>query len=378
MHPTVATLIENPLASWANDDLLFAEETRSFFAKHHSAAVHVFDWPELRARFRTFDIVANAARRKSRRGGMQAALLGFASLVIGAVTPVVSFYAPTWSAVVLGAVAAFLAVYASIWGYSQLLTGRRKSEWLTNRFWTERLRQLHFQFILNNLDLAVETVRDPARRAEWERRRAQALDDFEFRIVRPVTAAYKRMRDDIAEEEFWVADARDARPSLPLPSAELDEIFELLDNQRFEIQRRFTNLKISAGVFSPVTRSATIRATSDVMTLFTLVATLITGLLLAFGMPVEGQGSLPMKLVTASLALASATVILLRVLNEGLQLSSEAERYRWYYAAVTALQGRFSQGNVAGKIEVLREMERLTYQEMRWFLNAFQDARFVI
>lgn len=378
MHHTVATLVENPLASWANDDLLFAEETHAFFAKHHSAALHVLDWPELRARFQIFDRVANAARRNSRRGGMQAALVGFASLAIGAVTPVVSFNAPTWSTVALGAISAFLAVFASSWGYFQLLTGRRKSQWLTNRFWTERLRQLHFQFILNNLQLAVEMMRDPTKRAEWDRRRAEALDEFELRIVRPVTAAYKRMRDDVAEEEFWVTDAWQTRPSLPLPSPELDEIFDLLNNQRFDIQRRFTNLKTSTGIFSPVTRSATVRTTSDIMTLFTLIATLISGLLLTFGIPVEGEGSLPMKAVTASLALASATVILLRVLNEGLQLSSEAERYGWYCAAVTALQGRFSKGDVADKIDVLREMERLSYQEMRWFLNAFHDARFVI
>jgi hypothetical protein len=81
-----------------------------------------------------------------------------------------------------------------------------------------------------------------------------------------------------------------------------------------------------------------------------------------------------------ALALAgvfSAGVIALRVLDQGLQLTAEAERYQWYHAAVEALEARFLRAHPRRKIDLLREMEHLAYQEMRRFVVSFEGSRFV-
>jgi hypothetical protein len=71
-------------------------------------------------------------------------------------------------------------------------------------------------------------------------------------------------------------------------------------------------------------------------------------------------------------------VIALRVLNEGLLVTTEAERQRWYLASVRSIAGRFEKANTADCIRLLREHERLAYQEMRRFLITFKEARFIM
>jgi hypothetical protein len=375
--PTTATLLDDPLAGWANDDLLFADDTRAHFRTYHSAALDVFDWPELRARFAEFDKMANAARRRSRSGGTQAVLVGFVALLIAAIMPVMTLSSPDGVlARLLGSLSALLAVAATIWGYSQLLTGRRKAEWLSNRYWTERLRQLNFQFIISNLTLAVALMRDPQRKPEWDSRRAAALAEFQIRYVRSVTESFQRMREDDAEEEFWINEEWQQRPALPLPSTDLDTLFALLKMQRFDIQKRFSILKTTPGIHSASTRAAIVAVTSNILTVVTLVGTIAYGLVLA--MAAQSTPQLWSKLITAGIAISAATIIFLRTMNDGLQFTSETERYNWYRASVGALSARYNDAELAGRIELLRDMERLSYQEMRWFLNSFHDAKFVI
>jgi hypothetical protein len=370
----VASLFDDPLAGWANDDLLFADSTRAHFAALAPAALPVFDWPELRDSFARHDAVANAARRASRTGGTRAATLGFAGLVIAALTPLIVGIGDTPLSRALGVAVAGLATVAAVWGWAQLLTGRRKREWLSRRFLTERLRQMHFQFALANFDLAVATMQDPARLTEWQARRVTALAAFELNIAAPLTASYAAMLDDIAEEAFWIDPAWRSRAALPEPSPERELLFATLANQRFEIQRRFSSLKLMSGFHSVASRARFIRQVSDILTVVVLLATAMGGVLLATGGLLDGVA---VRAMTATLALATAAIAGMRVFNEGLQLTSEAERYRWYHAAVTALARRFGDAEPAGQIELLRDMERLSYQEMRWFLAAFEESRFV-
>jgi hypothetical protein len=53
--------------------------------------------------------------------------------------------APFCAQGLLGGIAAVLAIVSILVGYTQVLKGWEKAQWLTNRFWTERIRQFHFQ-----------------------------------------------------------------------------------------------------------------------------------------------------------------------------------------------------------------------------------------
>jgi hypothetical protein len=68
-----------------------------------------------------------------------------------------------------------------------------------------------------------------------------------------------------------------------------------------------------------------------------------------------------------------------RALQEGLQPEREIERYRHYRAGVRAVRDRFDQASSpAEKLEVMLEMERLSFDEFRNFLRSNNEARFVI
>jgi len=68
-----------------------------------------------------------------------------------------------------------------------------------------------------------------------------------------------------------------------------------------------------------------------------------------------------------------------RALEEGLQPEREIERYRHYAAAVKAVRDRFNEAvTPRQKLEIMKEMERASFDEMRIFLRASNDARFII
>jgi hypothetical protein len=71
-------------------------------------------------------------------------------------------------------------------------------------------------------------------------------------------------------------------------------------------------------------------------------------------------------------------VVALRALKEGLLFSADAERYKWYFAAVRTLHRRYEHGELARKVFLLRELERTAYQEMRRFMLSAERARFVM
>ena len=74
----------------------------------------------------------------------------------------------------------------------------------------------------------------------------------------------------------------------------------------------------------------------------------------------------------------TAAVVALRVLNEGLLVRTEAERYRWYLASVRSIARRYEKAETDDRIRLIRELERLAYQEMRRFLITSKEARFII
>ena len=75
----------------------------------------------------------------------------------------------------LGAAAALLCLAGAIFGGVHWLDRPAKARWLGNRFWTERMRALYFQTIINNLGLVAAAMRSDASLGEWKAARARAL-----------------------------------------------------------------------------------------------------------------------------------------------------------------------------------------------------------
>ena len=386
-EPRTPTPFQDPLEDWTNDDLLLDEKERKRFYDRHPRLAPVFDWEEMRKAFDDHEQPAKHARKLSRLHGTIAVGLGFLGLALTAFTPylaqLLSFStlfsrtpdsAERW----IGVLAAALIVAGTIVGFYQTLIGQAKRRWLISRYWTERIRQFHFQLILNNLESAAAAFGGGAALDAWRALRQGKLDDFLHDTEKTLATALEELVDDHAEEDVWADKAWSDPPPSPPTTPELAELAELLQalrKQRIGVQDLYTALKLTPGLHSPQTRAQWLHGLSDACTGAILLITVAIGLLYFHGSKEPQLWRL--GLLGAAGALTAA-VVALRVLNEGLLLRTEAERYRWYLASVRSIRDRFKKADTADRIRLLRELERLAYQEMRRFLVTSKEARFIL
>ncbi len=381
--PLLASPFDDPLRNWPNSDLLIDPEDRAFFARHYPAFAPIFDWPELRALFDTYNSTAAKARMYSRRAGVIAVLFGFFGLSIAAIVPLAEELSDTSAMpelrtrAVFGGIAAAFAILSMVIGYTQILRGKGKAQWLTNRFWSERIRQFHFQLIINHLPQVVSAAQSKEALVDWLAFRARELDKFRQEYLRGAEDKIHHLDVDEAEDSPWVSEDWDRVGAVPPASAEFDLLLKLLERQRFGIQQRYAERRLEKGWYSPETRAQWVSELSDSLTAVLLLATMLVGI---GSIIAVRQGSSPTFRVVAGLvaALSSSSVVAMRALKEGLLFTTDAERYRWYLAAVRTLNHRFEHADRQQKILLLRELERLAYQEMRRFILAGRQARFVM
>ena len=265
-------------------------------------------------------------------------------------------------------------------GRSQVLTGGEKRRWLFNRYWTERIRQFHFQWILNTLPKAAAALYDDRALAEWKASRDAAFEDFRHDTKRDLVTAFDRLNDDRAEQSVWI-DPAWARPAETIEDRpEIGELLAGLRALRLGVQERYTSRKLHSGVFSPKTRLGWLLGASNTLTVLIMLLTIAMGAAHAFGFAYSDRKIPTWFLLLGGLSgTLTAAVISIRVVNDGLLLRTETERYEWYLASVRSIAERFdAAADMATKVRLLHEMERLAYQEMRRFLLAFQAAKFVM
>jgi hypothetical protein len=379
----VTSQLDDPFKNWPNSDLLIEEEDRAFFARHYPAFASIFDWPELRSLFVMYDAAAAKALKHSRRSGIFAVVSGFLSLTVAASVPLAdelstrSAMAPLHTQAVLGGIAAALAIVSMLIGYTQVLTGKGKAQWLTNRFWTERTRQFHFQLIVNHLPAIVAAVKSKSDMQDWHNFRARELDQFKHDYLRGVDDKIHHLDVDEAEDRPWLSVEWDRPGPLPPTSAEFDELLKLLEQQRFGIQQRYAERKLLSGWHSPESRAQWVLKLSDALTAVLLLATIAVGVGSLIALMAEAN---PLFRLIAGLiaALSSSSVVAMRALKEGLLFSADAERYKWYLAAVRNLYRRYEHADLPQRVVLLRELEHVAYQEMRRFILSGSQARFVM
>jgi hypothetical protein len=381
--PPVAGPLDDPFKYWPNSDLLIDEEDRAFFARHFPAFATIFDWPELRALFEIYEAAAEGARKHSRRAGVVAIAAGFLSLAVAAVVPLVDEFSRSnpskqlHAQAVLGGIAAAFAIVSMLIGYTQVLTGEGKARWLTNRFWSERIRQFHFQLIVNNLPTLVAAIQNKSDFRAWVEFRARELDRFKHDYLRGVEDKIHHLDVDEAEDRPWLCSEWERAGPVPAASPEFDELLKLLEQQRFGVQQRYAERKLINGWHSPESRAQWVLKLSDTLTAVLLLATIIVGVgsIMAFT-----EGTNPAFRLAAGLvaAISSCSIVAMRALKEGLLFSADAERYRWYLAAVRNLYRRYEHADRPQKVSLFRELEHVAYQEMRRFILSGAQARFVM
>jgi hypothetical protein len=363
--------------------------------------------PELIEYFKNFNDCANSAKRKSRRLGTWAILLGGVAIALAATDVAIRVLLSGDVAVLLivGLIAAVSGLISAALGAFGTLIGPRKHEWLINRFMGERIRQFHFQSLLAQLPLVLAAADSKEARTEQATVRSEGLvGDEKENAAAPDLArksflqhrhrrfvAFQAAFDELpkeakfgstvgpgGEEEWRLCESQ---ASLPAKSAGLHTFFDAYRQLRLQHQLDFANYKLTSDpkIFSEMPRRQSELLANvgkfgiqfvivvHICVVFIIVLSLL-GLLLGHRTEFEAATAVTGIFAFAIIALAVVSLCT-HAFAQGLQPEREIERYQQYGSAIKSLVGQFDEAvDPSDKLKVMWQMERAAYEEMRNFL----------
>lgn len=360
----------NPLEGWPNDDICLSEESRAYIHETQPALLRVLDWPELRDEFNRHNTPGLAAKKRNRLTGFIAIYGSAIGLMVAAIAPLFPETKLLWIA------SEILLATGVVLGAFHFWLAKHKSRWLGHRFWTERLRQLYFQFLIANIDLAAKAIDESDAKEEYDAARKQALKVL-LQQKKDTSHLLEELVSDVAETSPWI-DVKWRSQAKNLSKTKNTELLlSILERQRIGVQEEYVQKKIRAGFHSPISRANFLASTADLCTFLVVALGFVAGYL--FFQHDLGAANVWVKLCLASSAVLSAAILLLRILDEALCLRISSERYKWYLAATRDVRARFQGTNKANeKVRILKEMEQISYQELRRFIACHKAARFLL
>ncbi len=367
-----ASPFHDPLKDWPNDDLLVTQAGRDRMTNHYPHLLKIFHWQDLCDKFEFHNNHAQVGKSKSRRQGTGSILLSGIGVILLSISQGLPLPAKDFAltiALVFMLVGGVIGVLN--WGFL-----RSRHAWMGHRYWAERLRQLHFQLLVNNLDLAARAITDDAAMDELARCRQRWLSYFYIDSLDP-RARIREIIDDHLDKEVWLRTEwrTENVPSNLTP--QLAEIIDGLNRSRIGIQAYFAKKNLGDDIYSPTLR-AKILAVS-VNCCFAVVAILaLFGIVSAISDAIYNQIFLGLSAETWTIvsAIVSAMGLMAQTLNQGLQNDAELDRYQWYAKEIEEIEESFNVGDVRAKVEALRRLERASYRELRLFLRTHKSARF--
>jgi hypothetical protein len=358
----------DPLANWPNNDLLLTQESRDRLEATRPRLLRVFDWPELRQTFELHDRPAIRWKRWNHRQGVGSVLFTGLGLILLSTSPIVPLAAQE---LVINFALFFMAV-GGLMGVLHWGLLRSRHSWLGHRFWTERLRQLHFQALINNLQLAAGALSDDEAYARLVDCRRRWLADWYSDPDDPRARIRAILRDQ-TEARTWARHEWETAQPLTGSSPQIDEILEGLYQLRLGIQATYAEKNLGPDVYSPPTRSIYLRKTVD---LCYLLVALIAAATVASVLAGQALLGFSVPFWTSLAGAVSAVGLIAQSINQGLQNEAELDRYEWYAEEVGQSKAAYERGDRSARIDALRRLEQASYRELRLFLRAHSAARF--
>jgi hypothetical protein len=376
-----------------NDDLLVTPRDRGLAAATFRNILHVLDFPELRELFSTYDIPAKSAKRHRRIFGFVAIVLGVGALLGASVALFYDKEQAWWAGVVAG-VSAIMGVLSLLVGSVGALAGPSKRRWLCSRLMTERLRQFHFQTMVCRLPEILSSMTDSVSRDKFIAERRAWFAEYRLAYEGHLPAWLGTVLDDDADEDLWLHPNRNRDWRFDPAHAVLATVFSAYRLLRFEHQIQYADYRLRPDEHI-LSTSATrqLEVLRNVALLFILVifvSNLVLAALVGYAaLTAHGFTTSPGDAHSGGLTIAHCLhiaiiwlfifVLATRTLEEGLQPAREVERYARYRSSMVSLLRRFDAAiDPREKIEIMRDAERASYQEMRSFLRTHNDARYVL
>ena len=356
-----------------NDDLLLSQEDRAKAQIMWPNVAFAFQNDDLKGAFEALNDKAVSSKARARHWGVTAVGLVWASLLAASAEPLYA-HSPLKNLAI--GIAAIAGIAGAVIGAAGVMFAESKRRWLERRFLTERLRQFNFQsviFLADEILRAAET----GDHTEFRQRREQCLTTFDTNVIARVSASYESTVEHTDEEKSpWLFE--DGLPSKHLNGPHLDELLDAYATLRFRRQIDFVNHKLSRDrhMFSPFPAEQAARF--GIAALMCVVGLVALHALVAWG-AFKGASHDVMLVGQIAAMWLAITALALRTLEEGLQPHRETERYRAYRAATKRAQRAFENARTAKeKLTSMRDMERLSFDEMLSFLESNQEAKFVM
>jgi hypothetical protein len=363
-----------------NDDLLLHEEDRKLASLKYPSIFHVLDHAELRQFFSKYDGSANRAKHIGLMAGILAIGFGFGALGMAALELLYTQNATHGLA--LAVISGVFGVLSFSIGSVGLLFAGRKRNWLRCRLMGEKIRQFHFQMLVFRLPEILASLKDDAGKARFLSERKLWFETFKGQLIGKLDSAFAAV---IQEEEYinpWLfGDATRRTAAEMQEDKDLNPIFDAYRELRIVHQLDFTNYKLQDDhrVFSAMPRRQIVLFSQLIIAWIVLLVVMHVGVLagaLVPGSILTAFHSREAIVVIIWLALAALAT---RAIEQGLQPEREVERYQQYRSGVRAILERYDQAtSQIAKIPIMREMERLAFDEMRNFLVTNEHSRFVM
>jgi len=351
-----------------NDDVLVIKEDRKQAALQYPRVAYALDHPSLREWFVRADLLANAAKRRSRISGYLAVTLVAVALFVAAAEPL---YGENHGAAQASAVvSAALGLAGALIGAFGLLHSGAKRRWLWNRQSTEQMRLFHFRTILELSDLVCE-----GRKEEFLQRREVRFRTFEEEVLSRPAQAF----GDIVDRDWRFEGITPEVPAVQIPDGELaGELLAAYRQLRVQRQIDFCEYKLQKDgrLFSKFPSQQAIRL--ETASAVGLIGTILTHVFIVAAIGTGNPSWIGAWTYVLGMWLA-ITALALKTLQEGLQPNRETERYRHYRATLRAAAERFDTApSVPAKLQFAAQVERAAADEMIIFLRAGVESRFLM
>jgi hypothetical protein len=365
-----------------NDDLLISQHDQDLARKEYPAIYHVLDHPQLRNEFLRLDAVANRAKLWVHRIGLLAVLLTVFALTGSALTSVIHqipsvpdwvFTGLFWAE--LGGVLGVVIAAGGMW------IGGPKSKWLQARMLAEVLRQWHFQaLICRGKEIEASCGMDDSE-GPSQYRKSRDLQYQKF-LSEWAGATDSHLTDLIENPEAGYQLLHDERTAYTPGSAVLESIFGVYRSMRFKRQSNYATHKLQKNTDKPFSilkwPAAVLQQRTQGLAAFCLLASLGCSLVIVVGHLANLEFAHHIAWSAGIIVLLVVTVAA-RAVQDGLAAPEELQRYNDYAGKIRYLLGRFDASHdAAEKLELMVEMERAALEELKGFLRAHFEARFVI
>jgi hypothetical protein len=375
-------MAEASLEHQFNGDLLVSKHDQDLAKKLYGEIYHVLDHPELRREFQAYDVVANSSKLWVQRVGLLAVLLAAIALLGSAISPLVHQFhdiSPIVQDVLFWLeVAGIVGVTIAAGG---IALAKQKRRWLKARMMAEVIRLWHFQsLICRGKEIAMSC--DPSNKKASANYRVSRATAFQAMLNDWGGSPDSHLSELIEKPAEGYEMLHDQESHYPAGSAVIDKIFAAYKATRFKHQANYAAHKLERSTDYPLRilkwPAAVLQERMQLFASMCLVLSLVCSLLTVIGHVAKWE-------ISSGPILPVATIVLLilnvaaRAVQDGLAAPEELQRYNDYAGKIEYLRRRFDvEHSPEEKIKLMVEMERAALEELKGFLRAHFESRFIV